>query len=79
MNVLSKWKKECIMGHTSKRFRDVRMRSMSPYYERILSCNSLFCFKCSNEILVGTEYQKVYSKNTGSKYYHGKCHESLYL
>lgn len=79
MKILTEGVKLSILGLVSKRFEEIRTRYVSPYHEKLLACNSIFCFRCDTEIRVGSEYENVYSKNTGSKYYHVSCHEALYI
>lgn len=50
----------------------------SPYLDKIMSTNSLICFKCMEEIEVGDRYQYKSKKCRITKYYHCSCYEDMY-
>ena len=68
-----------ILSLVTSRFKVVTKRTMSDYHEKMMAMDYLVCYRCRDEIQLGQEYHKTYSKSSGSKYYHYSCYDSLLL
>ena len=48
-----------------------------PYLEKIMSFNTLICYKCMNPIQVDETYTYLTSRRRITKYYHKTCFDNM--
>ena len=50
----------------------------SAYFEKCMSLNKLFCYKCMEQINIGDRYYRVFKRVRMPKYYHSSCFERMH-
>ena len=76
--IMTNYSQASILNLMSRRVHNFRFRKIPDFIEHMLALNKVICYKCRNQIKVGTHYNTSTKGNTIRKHYHSKCLERLY-
>jgi len=77
MKIMTESRVGNVLYYIGKNIHDGKYRKIPDYIEQMLALNNVFCYRCRNEIELGSAYDTA-GTAARLKYYHHECLDSLY-